>query len=595
MFKINDSKNKKKDVSQDFSWLDLTRAILYLVGKNKRKYIFWNIIRFITFFYVVIPPFFLGKTVDFFTKYKPGDALYLFYIYIGCVVLSGMVLLLTRSLSKQKLLRIRNIIYRQIRTKGFRNLSRLNFQETQNSSVGIRAQKIENGMGSLKVIMSVLENRIFETLAVLVGVVGVFIFLQPMYVIFLAIYCIIFFFILVVYYKKVQFYSYKRNLAKEEATSIFIEGLNNILTLKVFSAENTFAKLLKQKEKKSEEAGNNEVSVSINQWRWFHVLNSIAIASFLLLTGLNVANQVITVGVIVVLFSYVDKLIISAHNVIGLYQDFLGAKNGIARMMPIFWEDKKVIDGKSSFPGDWRSIKLKNIKFIYKKEEQDKFHMGIKKVNLSIRKNTKIGFAGKTGSGKSTLAKLLIGLYGIDSGEYLIGDEKFSNIKTEELLKNVSIVLQESEMFNLSLKENITLMHRFDKELFKKAIRIAQLEEVIDKMPKGVKTFIGEKGYHLSGGERQRVGIARAIYRNTQIMIFDEATSSLDSRTEKLIQEGIEREMEQKTLIFIAHRITTLKNVDNIYVFKNGRIVEDGRYDELLNKEEGEFYKLFKK
>jgi ABC-type multidrug transport system fused ATPase/permease subunit len=183
----------------------------------------------------------------------------------------------------------------------------------------------------------------------------------------------------------------------------------------------------------------------------------------------------------------------------------------------------------------------------------------------------------------------------IDSGEYLIGNEKFSNIKTEKLLKNVSIVLQESEMFNLSLKENITLMHRFDKELFKKAIRIAQLEEVIDKMPKGIKTFIGEKGYHLSGGERQRVGIARAIYRNTQIMIFDEATSSLDSRTEKLIQEGIEREMEQKTLIFIAHRITTLKNVDNIYVFKNGRIVEDGKYDELLGKKEGEFYKLFKK
>jgi len=595
MLKSKDLKNKKKDDSQKFSWLNLVRAVLYLVGKNKKKYIFWNVVRLITFFYIVIPPFILGKVVDFFMQYTPGDSLNMFYWYVAILTVSGVVLLLTRAVSKRELIYVRNATYRRIRTRGFKNLASLEFKRTQNSSVGARVQKIQNGMLALKTIMGVLENRIFETVAVLSGVIIIFLFLQPMYVVFFLSYCTIFVCILVTYYKKIQWYSYEKNLAKERANSIFVEGLNNILTLKVFSAENTFGELLAQKEIISEKTSNKELIIVLKQWRWFHVLNSVAVGLFLLLVGLDVSRQIISIGVIVVLFSYVDKLISSAQNIIALYQDFLGAKNGIVRMMPIFWEDKKIIDGKSSFPGDWKNIKLKNIKFIYKKEEQYKFHMGIRKVDLSIQKNAKIGFAGKTGSGKSTLAKLLVGLYEIDSGEYLIGDEKFSNIKTEELLKNISIVLQESEMFNLSLKENITLMHRFDKKLFDKAVKIAQLEDVVKKMPKGIKTFIGEKGYHLSGGERQRVGIARAIYRNTPVMIFDEATSSLDNRTEKLIQEGIEREMEQKTLIFIAHRITTLKNVDNIYVFKNGRIVEDGKYDELLSRKEGEFYKLFKK
>ncbi len=591
---IKNKKNNNID-AKTFTWLDLASAILYLVNKDKKKYIFWNIVRLITFFYVVIPPFILGKVVDFFMHYESGDSLRLFYEYIGVVIASGIILLLVRSVTKQKLIYIRNATYRKIRTEGFKNLSGVAFRETQKSSVGSRAQKIENGMGSLKVILAILENRIFETVAVLVGVVGVFIFLQPAYIIFFLSYCTLFGIILISYYKKIQFYSYKRNLAKESASSIFIEGLNNILTLKVFSAESTFGRLLKQKEKQSENVGNKELSIVLRQWRWFHVLNAVSVGGFLLLVGLDVVHKVITVGVIVILFSYVDKLITSAHKVIGLYQDFLGAKNGIARMMPIFWDKEKKTSGEENFPKDWKSIELKDINFIYKKEEQDKFHMGIKKVDLSIKKNAKIGFAGRTGSGKSTLAKLLIGLYQIDSGEYLIGGEKFSNIKTEELLKNISIVLQESEMFNLSLKENITLMHKFDKKLFEKAVKIAQLEEVISKLPKGVKTTIGEKGYHLSGGERQRVGIARAIYRNTPIMIFDEATSSLDNRTEKRVQTMLESEMKKKTLIFIAHRITTLKNVDNIYVFKNGQIVENGKYNELLDKKDGEFYKLFKK
>ena len=584
----------KNRITEKFSWLDLGRAILYLVGKNKKKYIFWNIVRLITYFYVIIPPLILGKTVDFFTNYHYGDSLKIFYLYIAILIISGLVLLVTRSFSKQQLIYIRNATYRRIRTDGFQNLSGLEFRKTQNSSVGGKTQKIENGMASLKIITSVVENRIFETIAIFVGMIGVFIFLKLSYVIFFITYCVLFYILLALYYKKIQLYSYKRNIAKESASGIFIEGLNNILSLKVFSAENTFKKLLEQKEKRSEKIGNVEIDIILSQWRWFHILNSISIGGFLLLIGFDVVNQIITIGLIVVLFSYFDKLIISAHHIIGLYQDFIGAKNGIARMIPIFRGEQKERCREKEFPLVWDSMEMRDINFTYKKEEQDKFHTGVSNINLKIKKNSKIGLAGKTGSGKSTLAKLLVGLYSIDSGEYFIGKRNFCNIKNEKMLNNISIVLQESEMFNLSLKDNITLMHKFDKRLFTKAIKISQLDEVIKKLPNGANTFMGEKGYHLSGGERQRVGIARAIYRDTQIMIFDEATSSLDNKTEALIQNALESELDKKTLIFIAHRITTLKNVDRIYVFKNGRIVENGKYKDLVDNTKTEFFRLFK-
>jgi ABC-type multidrug transport system fused ATPase/permease subunit len=211
--------------------------------------------------------------------------------------------------------------------------------------------------------------------------------------------------------------------------------------------------------------------------------------------------------------------------------------------------------------------------------------------NFTINKFEKIGIVGHSGSGKSTLAKILLGLYELEDGKFKIDDVNFYDIKHSEITHNIAIVLQDSEMFNLSLKENITLLKEND-ELLRLAIKVAQLEELITKLPEGMHTLIGEKGYRLSGGERQRIGIARAIFKNPQLLVLDEATSSLDSKTEELIQEGLEKELQKKTMIIIAHRLSTLKHVDRIYVFDNGRIAEEGKYDELITDPSSKFYQL---
>ena len=212
---------------------------------------------------------------------------------------------------------------------------------------------------------------------------------------------------------------------------------------------------------------------------------------------------------------------------------------------------------------------------------------------MEIPKYAKIGLVGQSGSGKSTLAKLIMGMYAFGSGIYTIGSEDFYKLREDDVKNEITLILQDSEMFNLSLLENITLFRELDTKRLSLAIEVAQLEDVINKLPEKLETLIGEKGYHLSGGERQRIGIARAIYKNSQILIFDESTSSLDSKTESAVLNGLTTKLEKNTVIFIAHKVASLKKVDKLIVMDKGHVVEEGTYKKLSADTNSEFFKIY--
>ena len=357
------------------------------------------------------------------------------------------------------------------------------------------------------------------------------------------------------------------NKAKEHASGTYVEGLGNVLSIKSAGAQKNFSELISEKEKTQKDREYERQAASTLMWQTFQVFNAFAYGVFLFMAGFDVIAGVITVGSIVIFYGYIAQLIGGATQILSTYSRLIQAKSGIARMMDILWADDARVDGTKTFPQTWDALTFRDIEFHYNQDNGDDTIPDLHALTLTIPQASKIGIVGKTGCGKSTFTKLLMGLYPQSSGDYYIGDVTFSDIQHDEVGKHMSIVLQESEMFNLSLKENITLMRDVSDELLEKAIAIAHLSEVIEKLPDGLDTQIGEKGYHLSGGERQRIGIARAICREPQILIFDEATSALDSRTEKAIQRAIEEGLNDATLIFIAHRITTLENVDTIYVF----------------------------
>ena len=213
---------------------------------------------------------------------------------------------------------------------------------------------------------------------------------------------------------------------------------------------------------------------------------------------------------------------------------------------------------------------------------------------LTIQPGEKVGLVGESGSGKSTFVKILQRLYDVERGAVLIDGQDISKVSLESLRQSISMVPQEPILFHRSLRENIAygLPDATDAQI-KEAARQAHAHEFITTLPEGYDTMVGERGIKLSGGERQRVAIARAILSNKPILIMDEATSSLDSISEDLIQQAMENVTRGRTSIMIAHRLSTIKSVDRILVFDNGHIVEQGTHAELVKRENGRYRALF--
>ena len=236
------------------------------------------------------------------------------------------------------------------------------------------------------------------------------------------------------------------------------------------------------------------------------------------------------------------------------------------------------------------AIELRDITFNYPGVERPTLN----DIDLRIKRGTSIGFVGQTGSGKSTLINILLGLYEPTAGEILVDGRVLSKPVPPEWQMKIGYVPQEIFLLDESLVRNIALgvpAEGVDQERLKGAIASAQLEEVIAKLPNGLETQVGERGVMLSGGQRQRVGLARALYFDPEMLILDEGTSALDNETEAKFMRAVESLQGEITIISIAHRLTTVRRCDAIYVLINGKIGEAGTYDELMESK-SEFFRL---
>jgi ABC-type multidrug transport system fused ATPase/permease subunit len=219
----------------------------------------------------------------------------------------------------------------------------------------------------------------------------------------------------------------------------------------------------------------------------------------------------------------------------------------------------------------------------------------LKGVDLKIMPGERIALVGMSGAGKSTLTQLLLQFYQPDSGVILIDDLPVDQYALSDLRGNMAIVPQDVLLFGGTIKENIAYGYpsASEDDIFKAAVK-ANAWEFIDSFPLKMETIVGERGVKLSGGQKQRIAIARAILKNPAILILDEATSSLDAESERLVQEALQVLMAERTSLIIAHRLSTIKNVDQIYVLENGEIIENGTHQSLLQKEKGLYANLAK-
>jgi len=573
--------------SAEFTWKNLFESLWFFLDGNRARMVFWNIVNFIAHGNSIIIPLIVGLIINFFTTYSVGDSLVKFYWYCGLIAVSSVGLSVLRLTAKKKISGMEVNLRHDVRVKGFQRLMLLSLKWHDKENTGSKIEKISSGSKSLKDIVQINKDQFARIVLNFIGVLGVLAIINYRFLVFFAFYILLFALIEVQFNKKNVVLIDRRNRAKEKASGIYFDSASNILSIKSLGAQKSLARNIAKGEGRTRNVSLEMRNLRNSRMQFIQVLNGIALTCYFLLVGNGVVTSTITIGFIATAFAYFNTIKDSMFRATDLVPKLIEHKFIVGRLMPIFNTKEEKYFGNGKFPKGWEKISFQNSTFSYGKDRN------LKDVNLNILRKEKLGIVGHSGSGKSTLGKILLGLYKLDKGKIKIDGKDFYSIKHGEVLNNISTVMQEVELFNISLKENVTLMKKVDKKLFEKAVRIAQLEPIIKKLPEGVNTMIGEKGYKLSGGERQRIGIARAICRGTDILILDEATSALDSNTESRIEKGIET-LTEKTVLVIAHRLSTLKNVDKIIVFDNGKIIEQGSFKELTKDKNSKFYKLWK-
>ncbi|MCB9807998.1 ABC transporter ATP-binding protein [Candidatus Peribacteria bacterium] len=287
-------------------------------------------------------------------------------------------------------------------------------------------------------------------------------------------------------------------------------------------------------------------------------------------------------------------IVLNASHKFGTVSGFRGiianSSGPLDEVLDVLSDEEKpfVKGGSTEFSGLNDKIQFNNLNFQY--SEDRKILEGI---TFAISKGTMTAIVGPTGAGKSTLINLLMRFYDCPANGILVDGTDIRDFTLGSYLKHVALVSQDTLLLHDSLRNNITygLENVSDSDV-ERVVRDARLADFVSELPKGLNTLIGDRGVKLSGGEKQRVSIARALLKGAEILILDEATSSLDTQTEKLIQEAIDEAVKDRTSIVIAHRLSTIKNADNIIVIENGQCVEQGTVNEL-QKNEGTFYKLW--
>lgn len=322
-----------------------------------------------------------------------------------------------------------------------------------------------------------------------------------------------------------------------------------------------------------------------------YLIASIGIAIVLAYGTSLINNGIMTAGSFA---SFVTSLLLLYKPVKTLGNTLTGIQNifvAMGRVFELFDLEPKIKDSENAveLKGFEKEIQFKDVYFEYVPNQPV-----LKDINLTIPKNETLAIVGNSGGGKSTLVNLLPRFYDIKSGSITIDGKDIKDFTIKSLRHNISMVFQDNFLYTGTIKENI-MMGNPDAttEELMAAIKSAHLEEMIQELPEGLETELGERGLTLSGGQRQRVAIARAMLRNAPIVILDEATSALDNESEAIVQKAMDNLMQNKTVFVIAHRLSTIKNANRIAVINEGNLVELGTHEELMAIENGEYKHLY--
>lgn len=514
----------------------------------------------------LLPTLLTGHLIDRLTgSHTVTPELYFIAVSLGLILALSTIL---RLQLRRIIGTIRNKVNYHIQVKGFQLLLEQSAYKDTQKTTGSESQKLTTGITQLKRVWNIFDSTLVVLGSSLVGSLVTFVYIAPWYFSLMLLMYIAIGYWLTDYFIRIRYTLINQFYASQESTSsAFIEGVANAVTIKAQGATQSFQKKVSENARVWRDLDNKLLILKTRKWSIFQSFNGLMIGGFLCLSLFAYTQKNITIGTISITMGLMLRLVGLMIDFMDTYDELLEAKQGVARMMPLFWDHTINWTGTGPFPDTWDIIRLAHVSHRYGKGA----YM-LKDIDLTIARGTSIGIKGATGRGKSTLIKLLIGLLKPTSGKIMIGSQKLAGISHDEIYTHIAVVQQETELFAMSVKDNITLLRDTTESDLQRAITAAQFDSVVAKLPEGMETSIGEKGFRLSGGERQRLALARALVKNPDILIMDEATSSLDLQTEKRLTDALHTSYPNLTMIIVAHRPHALAHCDRIYELIEGKL-----------------------
>ncbi|AZQ83760.1 ABC transporter ATP-binding protein/permease [Colwellia sp. Arc7-635] len=536
-------------------------------------------------------PFILKDIVDILDTQQENRVYLVPFALVGAYGLVRLTIVIFAEIRDTLFGRVTERAIRRIGLKVFQHLHKLDLDFHLNRQTGGLSRDIDRGTSGINFLMRFMIFNIIPTLIEIVLVVGILFVNYGIWFAVITLSSIVLYVGYSVYATdwRTRFIR-EANKADSSSNTRAIDSLLNYETVKYFTNEDFEAKAYDDQLATWEQAKiKNRLSLfALNGGQ--ALIISCSMTAMLALAAYQVTYEKMTLGDFVLINAFMMQLFIPLNFLGFVYREIKGSLANIEHMFDLMLKKPKVEDNENAevLALSQAEIKFENVSFAY-----DIKRPIIKNISFTIKPGQKVAVVGESGSGKSTLVKLLFRFYDCDSGNISIDGQNIRQVTQHSLRKNIGIVPQDTVLFNDTLFSNVHYGEpEAEIEQVNNAFKLAHLSDFVTRLPEGMDTIVGERGLKLSGGEKQRVAIARTILKNPPILVFDEATSSLDSQSEQAILKAIKEVAEHRTSLVIAHRLSTIVDADNIIVMQQGEIIEQGTHQNLL-AEKGHYYQMW--